>query len=165
MDEGARRAEADDVGRIAELCAAAVSELTPGRGGPVFVAREAPAPPYDEWAQAALEDPCRRIWVGTIDEVVVGMAAARVEELRDGRRLGVIEALYVEPDARQVAIGEGLVTEVLTWCRARGCAGIDAHALPGARATKNFFEAHGFTARLLVVHRRLDNLDEGPGGD
>ena len=36
----------------------------------------------------------------------------------------------------------------------------DAMALPGHRATKNFFEAHGFTARALVMHRRLDPTEE-----
>ena len=44
--------------------------------------------------------------------------------------------------------------EILTWCRARDCRGIDAIALPGNRATKNFFEASGFTARMLVMHHR-----------
>ena len=34
-----------------------------------------------------------------------------------------------------------------------------ALALPGHRATKNFFEGQHFTARALVMHRRL-----GPAG-
>ena len=44
---------------------------------------------------------------------------------------------------------------VLAWARERGCIGIDSLALPGNRDTKNFFETFGFTARLLVVHRKL----------
>jgi hypothetical protein len=39
--------------------------------------------------------------------------------------------------------------------RGGGCVGIDALALPGNRQTKNFFESFGFTARAIVVHRRL----------
>jgi hypothetical protein len=42
----------------------------------------------------------------------------------------------------------------------RGCSGVDATALPGNRATKNFFEESGFTARLLVMHHRLDKARE-----
>jgi hypothetical protein len=45
--------------------------------------------------------------------------------------------------------------ELLAWFSARGCLGVDSTALPGARETKNFFEESGFTARLLVMHRRL----------
>ncbi|MGH9181071.1 MAG: hypothetical protein ACRDY5_05080 [Acidimicrobiales bacterium] len=44
---------------------------------------------------------------------------------------------------------------LLAWFGDRRCAGIDAVALPGQRATKNFFEGNGFTARLIVMHRRL----------
>ena len=48
-----------------------------------------------------------------------------------------------------------LFAEALAWMGRIGCTGVDALALPGARATKNFFEENGFTARLLVVHRPL----------
>ena len=36
-----------------------------------------------------------------------------------------------------------------------GCVGIDAFALPGHRAAKNFFEEQGFTARAIVMHHVL----------
>ena len=42
-------------------------------------------------------------------------------------------------------------------------AGVDATALPGDRLTKNFFESNGFTARLLIMHRRLDGEVEEAG--
>ena len=57
--------------------------------------------------------------------------------------------------ARDVGVGEELIGEVLRWCEQRDCIGVDALALPGNRATKNFFETFGFTARLLVLHRKL----------
>jgi len=87
--------------------------------------------------------------------VVVGYAVGDVERLADGRLLGRVVDLFVEADARGVGVGERLRDELLTWFTARGCAGADAHALPGARETKNFFETSGFSARLLVMHRRL----------
>jgi hypothetical protein len=33
---------------------------------------------------------------------------------------------------------------------------VDVIALPGHRATKNFFEEQGFTARAIVMHHGLD---------
>jgi GNAT superfamily N-acetyltransferase len=102
-----------------------------------------------------MEDPRRCVWSGTIDGVVVGYAAAHHEQLADGSRLGVIDDLFVEPDARCVGVGEALMDRIVDWCRATGCAGVDAVALPGSRETKNFFEESGITARLLVMHRRI----------
>jgi hypothetical protein len=44
----------------------------------------------------------------------------------------------------------------VAWCTAEGCCDIDALALPGDRSTKQRLEAAGFTARLLILNRRLD---------
>jgi GNAT superfamily N-acetyltransferase len=142
--EAARPAVVDDLPRLAELVAQAREELGPTRGGRVFLAKEARADRPN--LAAGIDDPDRAVWSGTIDGFVVGYASAHHEELQDGTRLGVIDSLFVEPQARAVGVG---------WCSARGCGGIDATALPGNRATKNFFEASGFTARLLVMHRHL----------
>ena len=43
--------------------------------------------------------------------------------------------------------------------RQAGAEGIDSLALPGDRATKNFFERFGLTARAIVVHRSLTSED------
>ena len=37
---------------------------------------------------------------------------------------------------------------------------MDSLALPGDRATKNFFETHGLVARAITVHRRLTDPPE-----
>jgi ribosomal protein S18 acetylase RimI-like enzyme len=104
-------------------------------------------------ADVADDDAC--VLAGTIDETVIGYAVGRTETLRDGSTLGVITDLYVDEGARAVGVGEAMMGSLLEWFRARGCAGVDATALPGNRATKNFFEESGFTARLLVMHHRL----------
>ena len=93
--------------------------------------------------------------VGTIDDVVIGYALARAEVLRDGTQLGVIDDLFVEEGARAVGVGEAMIGALVEWCGERGCRGIDAMALPGHRAAKNFFEESGFTARKLVMHHVL----------
>ena len=149
MRPGARPAGRADHARLDELAAAARAEFAGQRGGELFVVREhaAGAPPLDGPGA---------VWVGTLGDVVVGYAATQVEDLPDGSRLGVITGLFVEPGARLVGVGECLVRAIAAWCTDNRCTGIDAAALPGSRATKNFFEESGFTARLLVMHRRLD---------
>ena len=155
MKEAARLATAADLPRLAELAAAAVAEQVEGRGGSVWSVREARAVPAEPSLAEDVADPDRLVLAGTIDDVVVGYAVVRTETLRDGRLLGVLTDVYVEPEARAVGVGERLVDEVLAWCAGRRCSGVDALALPGNRETKNFFETFGFTARALVVHRRL----------
>jgi GNAT superfamily N-acetyltransferase len=149
--EDARPATAADLERLAELAREARRELLPLRGGDVFVQREGR---IEDFARD-VDDDATMVLCGTIDDVVVGYAAVTLERLGDGRTLGRVRELYVEEGGRGVGVGERLIDEVIAWCSARGCFGIDAHALPGTRETKNFFETAGFTARLLVVHRRL----------
>ena len=145
MDVAIRRANVEDEPRLEALAASAIAEQAEGRGGSIWSRREALRTPPGESVTL----------VGTIDDVVVGFAAVGIEELSDGAKLGVVTSIYVEAGAREVAVGETLLDEVIVWCTERGCVGIDAHALPGNRETKNFFETFGFTARLLVVHRKL----------
>lgn len=154
--EAARLATEADMPRLAELCRMAVAELgARERGGAVFVAREARAEPVEVSLRADITDAEVIVLAGTLESSVLGYATGRVEALRDGRCLGVIDDLFVEPDARAVGVGEAMMDRLLEWFRLRGCAGVDSTALPGARETKNFFEESGFTARLLVMHHRL----------
>jgi len=154
--EGVRPATDGDIERVAALCRQALADMAPARGGAVFVAREARAEPLEDGLAAALADPRQRVWVGTIDDVVVAYAVAGVEKLRTDELLGVIDDIYVEPEARSVGVGEALMAAALEWLQSERCTGVDARALPGDRATKNFFEASGFSARLLVMHHRID---------
>jgi len=154
--EGARPATPSDLAHLAELSTRALAELAPTRGGAVFVHREGRAAPVEETLERDLADPEAVVLAGTIDDVVVGYATGRTEVLRDGSVLGIIGDLYVDEGARSVGVGEAMMNELLAWFRSRNCAGVDATALPGNRATKNFFEESGFTARLLVMHHRLD---------
>ena len=70
--------------------------------------------------------------------------------------MGQVTDIWVDPEARSVGVGESLIDAVISWCTERSCVGIDSLALPGNRATKNFFETFGFKARLLTVYRPLD---------
>ena len=145
MEVGAREATEHDRPAVDGLAEAAVAEQVDARGGSVWAVREAVRDPGVE----------ATTFVGTVDDAVVGFARVGVDALADGRRLGVVTQIYVERDAREVSVGEVLLDACIDWCRERGCVGVDAHALPGNRETKNFFETAGLTARLIVVHRAL----------
>ncbi|HEX7275973.1 MAG TPA: GNAT family N-acetyltransferase [Acidimicrobiales bacterium] len=153
--EGCRVATDDDLPRLAELARLAIAELTPMKGGDVFAAREARGEPIEASLKADLGDPDVRVLCGTLDGAVIGYAVVRLEGLGDGGRLGVLHDIFVELEAREVGVGEALVNDVVEWCQAAGCIGIDSFALPGNRSTKNFFETFGFTARMIVVHKWL----------
>ena len=154
--EQSRPASADDILRVVELAELMRAELAVMRGGALWLEREAWPEPLEDAYDTLLARDDALLLVGTYDDAVIGFAAVVVERLRSGARLGVITDLYVEPAAREVGVGEVLADALVEHCRAAGCLGVDAAALPGHRAAKNFFEAHGFTARALVMHRRLE---------
>ena len=154
-EEGVRLARPDDVAAIVELAGVMAAELTPMRGGRLWSVREAKAAPLEDAYGSLIGRPDAHLIVGTIDGVVVGFGAGEVELLRDGSRLGVITDLFVHPEAREVGVGEAMLDDLVGFFAARSCAAVDALALPGHRATKNFFEEGGFTARAIVMHHRL----------
>ena len=140
---------------MVELAELMRAELAAMRGGRLWLERDAWPEPLEDAYDALLARDDARLLLGTIDDVVLGFAAVVVEQLRSGARLGVVTDLFVEPEAREVGVGEVLADAVVEHCRTAGCVGVDAVALPGHRAAKNFFEAHGFTARALAMHRPL----------
>ena len=153
--EAARPATHADVDALVAVFAAAAADLADARGADIYLIREAPAPSEAEVAELiSSADTC--VVVGTLDGHVVGGGVATTETLRDGRILGVIRVLHVDRDAREVGVGEELLHALVGWCAARGAVAVDSLALPGERATKNFYEAAGFKARLLTVHHRID---------
>ena len=153
--EPARAATADDVERLVELAHALHDELRDMRGGRLWEMRDARVQPDAAAFVALLTRPDAAVVVGTIDGVVVGYGTLELEVLADGSRLGVIGDLFVEPDARAVAVGETVAAALIARAEEAGCAGIDAFALPGHRQAKNFFERNGFTARALVMYKPL----------
>lgn len=156
MTTGARPATPADVPRLAELARAVRSEMEHQRGGVVFLAREARTEPLEDSFAADLADTeGHALFVGTIDDVVIGYAAVHIETLRTGDVLAVLTDLYVEEEARAVGVGEELMSAALEWSKSRHATAVDTYALPGDRNTKNFFEMSGFTARLLVMHHKL----------
>lgn len=154
-EEAVRPAHPADVAVILELAAALRAELSPMRGGAVWAVREARPEPLEAAYKALVDAPSAHVVVGTIDEVPVGFGVGEVEILQDGSRLGVVSELFVDPEARAVGVGEELLGALVGFFVDAGCVGVDAFALPGHRAAKNFFEESGFSARGILMHHRL----------
>ena len=154
--ESSRPASAEDIPRVVELAGLMRAELGAMRGGALWLERDAWPEPLEDTYDALLARDDALVLLGAIDDAVIAFAAVVVEQLRSGARLGVITDLFVEAEAREVGVGEVLVDALVDHCRAAGCIGVDATALPGHRAAKNFFETHGFTARALAMHKRLE---------
>lgn len=159
--EAVRAATPEDLAAITVLVEALRSELAPMRGGGIWSVREARTGKPQEIYGPLLDDPAACVVVGTIDDVVIGFGVATVETLSDDRRLGVVSELFVDAEARAVGVGEAMLEALVAFCRAEGCVGMDAFALPGHRAAKNFFEESGFTARAIVMHHSLESAESG----
>lgn len=155
----ARVADTGDMEALTALYAAFRDCVLTERGAGVYLAREAPVGVGDVDLSRLRQDEGRLLLAGTIDGVPVGIAVAHLERLAEGRRLAVLEVLYVDKAAREVGVGECLVEAVAGWAGAEGAVGLDVLALPGMREAKNLFETLGFAARLIVMHRRLDTGD------
>lgn len=146
-------ADRPELDRLASEARAATASA---RGGRLLALRDVPVARLDELLTAATsDDPGHAAWIGTLDAHAVGYALATVETLPDGSSLAVLHEIYVEAGARELGVGEALLDAAIAWAVGQGCSGIESRALPGDRATKNFFESAGMVARSIVVHRDL----------
>ncbi|MDY7101989.1 MAG: GNAT family N-acetyltransferase [Actinomycetota bacterium] len=159
IDESARRATTDDVARLGELVALAHDELRPMRGGEIWSRHEARERDGTAWLTTAVTSGDEHVVVGTIDGYPCGYGVARLVPLRGEVAMAEVTDLFVEAPFRDVGVGEAMMDLLVEWANENRCIGIDSIALPGNRATKNFFETFGLTARAIRVHRAL-----GDGG-
>lgn len=150
-----RPATEHDLPELVRLDRAARDHLAPLRGGELHLLWSTRPEPAEATLRDDIADPDRAVLVGYVDTAVVGYAVATLVPLRDGTIVAEVGELFVEPPARGVGVGEALMQQLLAWAVERGCIGIDARALPGDRATKNFFESFGLVARAISVHRDL----------
>jgi GNAT superfamily N-acetyltransferase len=157
--ESVRPATVDDQPRLAVLADELVASVTAQRGGGRLVASaldRAEGGSLGDLLAPLLDRPDALVLVGALDGVVVGFAVTTYEVDGGGSRWGRLGACFVEEEARAVGVGRLLLEGSLAWLADQGCAGVDGTALPGDRGAKSFFEAAGFKARLLTMHRRLD---------
>lgn len=154
----ARPAQLADADRCAQLCREALSSLQERRGGALFARREtgllAKALLRPGGLSLVLSDSRRRVLVGAVGDIVVGLTVGRVDPVGEVP-LGIVDALYVDPAHRGAGVGHALLDTLIEWFGESGCRSVDATALPGDRETKSLLEVAGFKARLVTMHRSL----------
>jgi ribosomal protein S18 acetylase RimI-like enzyme len=122
---------------------------------PMWPLADGLAEPVETSFRDLLEDQESILVIGELDDYPLGFSWARVEQIlpqAGGAEVGSIRLIYVDPEAREVAIGEEMRDYVMDMLRKRGISRFDAHVLPGHRLAKNFFEAGGFSARSITMH-------------
>lgn len=152
----ARPATTDDIPTLVQLDAEGAAGIVGVRGGHLETQLHGRRGDVAAGFSDDLSDNDTLVLVGTIDDVVVGHLVATRRGLADGTTISIVRDLFVQKPARGVGVGERLLALAVDDATTHGCAGIDARALPGDRATKNFFESFGLVARSISVHRSLD---------
>ena len=154
--ESARLGTPEDRIALGHLAAQARLGMIEERGGDILdrldVDRDLPTESIDR----VLAHPGGVVVVGCIDDTPVGFGTMLVEVAADARPHAFVEQIYVDPGGRAVGVGEAMVGLLVDEATTRGAIGIESLALPGDRATKNFFEAQGMVGRAIIVHRWLD---------
>ncbi|MBM3662190.1 MAG: GNAT family N-acetyltransferase [Actinobacteria bacterium] len=127
---------------LVELRRRVVDDLMQYRGAAGLIAASA--------ATAASEDSSVHLVV-TVAGVVAGEARGLL--LADSEEIPLcrIEVLCTDPELRGLGIGHLLIEAVADWAAQRSAGVMEAAALPGDRSTKNFLEAHGLVAHLIVA--------------
>ena len=154
MSPTVRPGESTDLDDLVDLVDRSTAELAGQRGGEAFLASLGRRASTREFLTAAIEDETTMVWCGVWEGVVVGYAIAALTE-ETGSPIVVLSDIYTLPEARDVGVGEVLCEAAIAWAIASEAYAIDAHALPGARASKNLYERLGLTARLITVRREL----------
>ncbi len=159
MTPTARRAGPEDVSELVRLYRLLEKEQTAIK--PMWSLADGLPEPVEESLARLTTAADSIVVVGEIDSVPLGFSWARHEDLlpqAEGSTVGSIRLIYTEDDARGVGVGHEMVTLAMDWLRNQGVRLFDAYVSPGHRLAKNFFEAHGFSARLIVMHH--DDSDD-----
>ena len=141
---------------LRSLAAEARVELSNKRGGDVVERLDPHQADSRAGIGSAIEDPAATLLLGDIDGTPVGYGLMTLRTVVDGSLHATIEEIFVLPEARSVGVGEAIIEALLADATERGAVAIQSMALPGDRATKNFFESQGMVARSILVHRWLD---------
>jgi len=152
LNVSARFATDDDLELITGLYSELEAEMIPLH--PMWPKADGLVLPVDASLAGLIERDDVVVVVGEIDDVGFGFMMGFMESLLPHvqEQIGAIRFVFTHLEAREVGVGEAMLSKVLTEFRARGVVRFDAHVLPGHRLVKNFFESGGFSARSIVMH-------------
>ena len=155
MEVTARPAVAADLPALAALVEDGIASAAGQRGAELWRLEWAPRPPFEGSLRQRLSDPDAGTLVGCLDDHPLGALLLDRRRVTDGPSVARITFVFVEPEARDIGIGEALIDAAADWARLAGCRGLDGLALPGDRHVKNLYERSGMTARELTAYRDL----------
>ena len=144
-----RSASENDVIAIVELATEAQTEIAQFRGHEHLL--EVWTLTDQQWATAITSDK-NIVLVALSSMSIVGYAKGVINVKGTFCTVGHV---FVDPQARQLGIGAGLVGEIARIAKVKGCQTLDAVALPGDRKMKNLYERIGMPARLLIASKNL----------
>jgi len=144
-----RSASEEDVMAIVELAKEARSEIAQFRGHEHLL--EVWTLTDQQWATAITSNK-NIVLVALSSMSIVGYAKGDID---DKGAICLVSHVFVDPQARQLGIGAGLVGETARFAKSKGCQTLDAVALPGDRKMKNLYERIGMPARLLIASKTL----------
>lgn len=156
-----RQATHADIPAIELLYREAEPEQTARK--PIWALTDGFDEPVASHIASALEQDESWLFLGEIDGVTVGFIWATLEDMltrAEGSRIGRMRLIYTQPEARGVGVGHSMLEHVLGLLRPLGIRYFDAPAGPGQRVTKNFFEAHGFAARSIIMHHADSDIED-----
>jgi GNAT superfamily N-acetyltransferase len=151
---GARVATASDLGELLRMYDELSEEQRAIR--PIWPYADGLAAPVAAALRDLLEREDAIIAVGEIDAVVVGFLVGTEEPLLEPRReesVGTVGLIFTDHAARGVGVGAAMLDLAMDRFETRGIDRFDARVSPGHRLAKNFFEANGFKARSITMHR------------
>lgn len=153
MRVDAREADEGDIDVLVDLYRSLEAEMVGLH--PMWPIADGLDEPLRDSLAVAVADPDVITLIGTVDDYPFGFLMARPEPLltqAEGERVASIRLIYVDHEAREVAVGEAMREMAMRMFRDQGITKFDAHVLPGHRLAKNFFEAGGFSARSIIMH-------------
>ncbi len=148
-----REAVANDVDSLVAMYQALEAEQAALR--PLWPLADGLDEPVADSMHAAIEEEQTIVLIASIDDVPLGFLLASPQPLLNqagGRQVGTVRLIFTEPEARGVGVGAAMMEVAMERMRAEGMTLFDARVSPGHRNAKNFFEAHGFSARLIIMH-------------
>ena len=144
-----RSASEDDVMAIVDLANEARMEIAQFRGHDQLL--EVSSSTEQQWS-TTITSSKNIVLVALRSLSIVGYAKGDIDAKGT---ICMVSHVFVDPQARQLGIGAGLIGEIARVAKAKGCQTLDAVALPGDRKMKNLYERIGMPARLLIASKTL----------
>lgn len=94
---------------------------------------------------------------------ILGFVLCRLKRMAShlgGELTGEISDVWVEPDARRLGIGEGLLRQAAAWIRLQGAHSIEAQILKDNQASMLLFESLGFKLEYRLVRLLWEDFRE-----